>query len=112
MGNDGACAAGNGGLIREGTHATNMVRVIVAVNHGHHGQRRSRWAIPALWIFNIFGSIDFASSIILSRIFQASSFLGAGYWIPVFWVPMLIVGHVIIFKVLGMLKRGESRLDA
>jgi hypothetical protein len=73
-------------------------------------QRRSSLAIPALWIFNIFGSLDFASSIILSRIFQASNFLGAGYWIPVFWVPMLIVGHVIVFKVLGMHKRGEVSL--
>jgi hypothetical protein len=73
-------------------------------------QRKSSWAIQAIWVFNIFGSLDFASSIILSRVFQASNFLGAGYWIPVFWVPMLIVGHVIIFKVLGMLKRGEVTL--
>jgi hypothetical protein len=73
-------------------------------------QRKSSWAIPAIWVFNIFGSLDFASSIVLSRIFQASNFLGAGYWIPVFWVPMLIVGHVIIFNVLGMLKRGEVTL--
>jgi hypothetical protein len=73
-------------------------------------QRKSHLAIPALWVFNVFGSLDFASSIILSRIFQANNFLGAAYWIPVFWVPMLIVGHVIVFKVLGMLKRGEVKL--
>jgi hypothetical protein len=73
-------------------------------------QRKSSFAIPALWIFNILGSLDFASSIILSRIFQASNFLGAAYWIPVFWVPMLIVGHIVIFKLLGMLKRGEASL--
>jgi hypothetical protein len=73
-------------------------------------QNKSTLAIPALWVFNVFGSLDFASSIILSRIFQANNFLGAAYWIPVFWVPMLIVGHVIVFKVLGMLKRGEVKV--
>jgi hypothetical protein len=74
-------------------------------------QRKSSLAIPALWIFNIFGSLDFASSIVLSRIFQASNFLGAAYWIPVFWVPLFLVGHFIIFKMLGMLKRGEINLQ-
>jgi hypothetical protein len=75
-------------------------------------RRKSNWAIPALWIFNVVGSLDFASSILLSRLFQASNFLGSAYWIPVFWVPMLIVGHVIVFNVLGRLKRGEIKLES
>jgi hypothetical protein len=74
-------------------------------------QRKSTRAIPALWIFNIFGSLDFVSAIILSRTFQAPDFLGAAYWIPVFWVPLFLVGHFIIFKMLGMLKRGEIKLQ-
>ena len=75
-------------------------------------QRKSSLAIPALWLFNVVGSLDFASAIILSRVFQASSFLGAAYWIPVFWVPMLIVGHIIIFNMLGMNKRGEISIQS
>ena len=74
-------------------------------------QRKSSLAIPALWIFNVFGTLDFASSIILSRFFSAFNYLGAAYWIPAFWVPMLIVGHFIIFKMLGMLKRREITLE-
>jgi hypothetical protein len=85
--------------------AATLAMVAAALLH-----RRSTLAIPALWIFNIFGSLDFASSIILSRVFQASNFLGSAYWIPVFWVPMLIVGHVIVFNVLGHLQRGTLSL--
>jgi hypothetical protein len=74
-------------------------------------QRKSLLAIPALWIFNIFGTLDFTSSIVLSRFFSVFNDLGAAYWIPAFWVPMLAVGHFIIFKMLGMLKRGEITLE-
>jgi hypothetical protein len=73
-------------------------------------QRKSSRAIAALWVFNVFGSLDLASSIILSRIFQTTNFLGAAYWIPIFWVPMLIVGHMIVFKVLAMHRRGEVEI--
>jgi hypothetical protein len=73
-------------------------------------QRKSTYALPALVVFNVVGSLDFALAIILSRVYQAAEFLGASYWIPVFWVPMLAVGHLVIFDVLIMLRKKKLQL--
>jgi hypothetical protein len=74
--------------------------------------RKSTYAVPATWVFNVFGLLDFAMAIVLSRVFKNVDYLGAAYWIPAFWVPMLIVGHFIIFDVLRMLKRNGTSLKA
>jgi hypothetical protein len=68
-------------------------------------QKKSRFAHPMLWVFGVFGTLDFVMAITLSRIFQPNAFLGAAYWIPAFWVPMLLVGHAIIFAVLRQMRQ-------
>lgn len=73
-------------------------------------QLKSRYAESATWLFTVVGSLDFAMAIALSRIFKAGDFMGGAYWIPAFWVPLLIVGHLVVFDVLRMLKRRQTSL--
>lgn len=67
------------------------------------GALRTRLAKPLVWIFNIFGTAD-----LLNAFYQGShisladtpGLLGAGYFIPIFGVPLLLVTHVLAFRLL------------
>ena len=54
-----------------------------------------------LWGFNIFGTLDLVTAIVLANVFDARVYMGAAYWIPSFWVPALLVTHYIGFRVLA-----------
>ncbi|HVO82379.1 MAG TPA: hypothetical protein VMT28_16735 [Terriglobales bacterium] len=64
---------------------------------------RTRLADPLVWIFNIFGTAD-----LLNAFYQGSrlslpdtpGLLGAGYFIPIFGVPLLLVTHILVFRLL------------
>lgn len=64
---------------------------------------RTRWAEALVWIFCIFGTAD-----LLNAFYQGSRLsladtpgsLGAGYFIPIFGVPLLLVTHVLVFRLL------------
>jgi hypothetical protein len=64
---------------------------------------RTRWAGALVWIFNIFGTAD-----LLNAFYQGNRLsladtpgsLGAGYFIPIFGVPLLMVTHVLVFRLL------------
>jgi hypothetical protein len=58
---------------------------------------RPTYALPWLWLFNIVGTIDFISSIVLANVYGSAPFLSAAYWIPAFWVPMLITSHYVMY---------------
>ena len=60
------------------------------------------WRIrrPAVWVFNIFGTLDLLLAITLATIYQAPASMGPAYWIPAFWVPALLVTHYVTFIVL------------
>ena len=62
--------------------------------------RGSSLAKPAVWFFNIFGTLDLVDAITLATIHNAPVAMGAAYWIPAFWVPLLLVTHYITFVVL------------
>ena len=62
--------------------------------------RGSGFARTAVWVFNVFGSIDLLDAIILATIYNATVAMGPAYWIPAFWVPLLLVTHYITFVVL------------
>jgi hypothetical protein len=62
--------------------------------------RGSPFAKAAVWVFNIFGTIDLVVAIILATIYNAPIEMGPSYWIPAFWVPLLLVTHYITFVVL------------
>jgi len=57
---------------------------------------RSRWAvaIPAVWLFNLVGSLDLLNA--LRHLDVAPSF-GAAWYIPTFLVPLLLVTHYMSF---------------
>src|SRR6266436_3908709 len=67
--------------------------------------RGSRAAKPAMWIFNVFGTVDLLVAIVTATIYNAPVAMGPAYWIPAFWVPLLLVTHYVTFVVL--LRRGE-----
>jgi hypothetical protein len=57
-------------------------------------------AKPAVWIFNIFGTLDLLAAIIFATIYNAPVAMGPAYWIPAFWVPLLLVTHYVTFVLL------------
>jgi len=64
---------------------------------------RTTWAGVLVWIFNIVGTADLLNAFYQgSRISIANTpgLLGAAYFIPVLGVPLLLVTHVLVFKVL------------
>lgn len=62
---------------------------------------RSRMGPALAWIFNVWGSFD-----LLNAFYQAMasglspSQFGAAYFLPMFLVPMLMVSHVLVFRIL------------
>ena len=64
---------------------------------------RTRLSGPLVWIFNIFGTAD-----LLYAFYQGNrislgdtpGLLGAGYFIPILGVPLLMVTHVLVFRLL------------
>jgi len=62
--------------------------------------RNSALAKPAVWLFNIVGTIDLITAITTATIYNAPVAMGPAYWIPAFWVPLLLVTHYVTFIVL------------
>ena len=62
--------------------------------------RDSRLAKAAVWVFNIFGTVDLLAAITFATIYNAPVRMGPAYWIPAFWVPLLLVTHYVTFVVL------------
>ena len=60
----------------------------------------SSLAKPAVWIFNIVGTIDLLVAIATATIYNAPPTMGPAYWIPALWVPMLLVTHYVTFILL------------
>ena len=63
--------------------------------------RDFRSARGLLWGFNIFGTLDLVTAIVLANIYHAPPHMGAAYWIPAFWVPSLLVTHYVVFRILA-----------
>ena len=59
--------------------------------------RNSALAKPAVWLFNIVGTIDLITAITTATIYNAPVAMGPAYWIPAFWVPLLLVTHYVTF---------------
>jgi hypothetical protein len=62
--------------------------------------RGSTLAKPAVWIFNIFGTLDLLAAITFATIYNVPVAMGPAYWIPAFWVPLLLVTHYVTFVLL------------
>jgi hypothetical protein len=60
---------------------------------------RASWAIPMVWVFNVWGTLDLLHAIYQGQIgvgIDAGS-LGAAFFIPTVVVPALLVLHGLIF---------------
>jgi len=63
---------------------------------------RSRWpiAIPLVWIFNVEGSLDMLVAVSQGVRHTDAGQLGGVVLIPILIVPLLLVTHVMIFRLL------------
>jgi hypothetical protein len=63
--------------------------------------KRWSFAIPLVWLFNLWGSIDLLFAYYQGVILQLDAgTLGAAYYIPTLFVPALLAAHGLIFWLL------------
>ena len=79
-----------------------LVAAILAIAATLSLRYRAIWAIPLVWIFNLWGTVD-----LLNAFYQGQlgvgigpGSLGAAFFIPTVIVPLLLVTHVLIFRLL------------
>lgn len=62
-----------------------------------------RWsiAIPIVWIFNIWGTLDLLNAYYMGAKIADPGLFGAGIYIPALYVPLLLVSHVLAFMILS-----------
>ncbi len=76
---------------------------------------RTRWSGVLVWTFNIVGTVDLLNAFYQgSRISlaQRPGLLGAAYFIPIFGVPLLLVTHVLVFRLLTRKPAAAASLTA
>ncbi|MET4221524.1 hypothetical protein ACVWWG_004102 [Bradyrhizobium sp. LB7.2] len=62
-----------------------------------------RWsiAIPMVWIFNVWGTLDLLNAYYMGVTkIQNPGLFGAGIYIPALYVPLLLVSHILVFMLL------------
>ena len=64
--------------------------------------RRATWAVPLVWIFNVWGAADLLFAFYQGPIGVGINIgdLGASYYIPTTIVPPILVTHFLIFLLL------------
>ena len=70
-----------------------------------------RWsiAIPVVWIFNIWGTLDLLNAYYMGVTqLRDPGLMGAGIYLPALYVPLLLVSHVLIFSLLLSAKSVEQ----
>ena len=72
-----------------------------------------RWpiAIPMVWIFNVWGTLDLLNAYYVGATkIQNPGLFGAGIYLPALYVPLLLVSHVLVFMLL--LRAGSQEKTA
>ncbi len=70
-----------------------------------------RWsiAIPVVWVFNIWGTIDLLNAYYMGVTqLEDPGLMGAGIYVPALYVPLLLVSHVLIFLLLFKVNKNEQ----
>ncbi|MGL3213180.1 hypothetical protein [Bradyrhizobium sp. BR 1433] len=69
-----------------------------------------RWAIaiPIVWLFNIWGTLDLLNAYYMGVQIGDPGLFGAGIYIPALYVPLLLVSHVMVFMILMRAKPAEA----
>jgi hypothetical protein len=63
----------------------------------------SRLETPIMWVFNIVGTVDLVNAFYQADrlgVGNAPGLQGAAYFIPTVLVPLLLVTHVLVFRIL------------
>jgi hypothetical protein len=68
----------------------------------------STWFKPLLWIFNIWGIIDLLLAFVNGPRYNIVPFLGAGYFIIVLFVPILLLTHLMVFRLLLKSRKSQA----
>ena len=63
---------------------------------------RAPWAVPLVWLFNLWGTLDLLHAIYQGQIGVGigPGLLGAAFFIPTVIVPALLIAHGLIFRLL------------
>lgn len=64
---------------------------------------RTRLSGLLVWIFNVFGTADLLNAFYQGNrlsLADTPGLLGAGYFIPILAVPLLLVTHILVFRLL------------
>ena len=72
-----------------------------------------RWsiAVPMVWIFNIWGTLDLLNAYYMGATKIGNpGLMGAGIYIPALYVPLLLVGHVLAFVILSRARSSEKTI--
>jgi hypothetical protein len=72
---------------------------------------RKRWtlAIPIVWVFNVFGTLDLLNALLQGLLhIQQVGQLGGAYMIPSLLVPAYLISHVLIFRLLRRPDKTEA----
>jgi hypothetical protein len=69
-----------------------------------------RWsiAIPVVWIFNIWGTLDLLNAYYMGVKIGDPGLFGAAIYIPALYVPLLLVSHVLAFMILSRAGSAEK----
>jgi hypothetical protein len=63
--------------------------------------RSAKWAIAAVWIFNVWGLADLLYAFYeAARVQLDPGALGAGFYVVTAIVPLLLTSHALIFRLL------------
>ena len=73
-----------------GDFISGVLAIIVLFSLKH----KSKIAIPLLWLFNIFGTLDLIMALSQAEVVPM---LAGTWYIPTFVVPLLLVTHALIF---------------
>jgi len=79
-----------------------LVAAILAIIATMALAARASWAIPMVWVFNVWGTLDLLHAIYEGQISVGidPGSLGAAFFIPTVVVPALLVTHGLIFWLL------------
>jgi hypothetical protein len=79
-----------------------LVAAILAIIATVGLARLAAWAIPAVWIFNVWGAADLLFAFYNGgRAGLEPGSLGGGYYLITAIVPLLLVSHALIFMLLS-----------
>ena len=84
----------------EGTAYGDLVATALALIAALLLRADAKGAVLATWIFNLIGVADALRNCLVGMRLQAPQHMGAMVFVPAFGVPLLLVTHVIVFKLL------------